>query len=312
MSERVIVVTGATGLLGTQLLPALSVSGKVVPLGHSTAPAQGRRIDLTDGAATRALLDELRPEVVLHAAAMTDIDACERDPVAGCRLNVEATRTIADWALQRRSDLQLVYISTDQVYDKPGGSREDEIAPLNIYSFTKLWAEDLVRRLPRHLILRTNFFGPGNGRRPSFVDWTVASCRARRPITLFTDVFFNPLHADHLSAAIGELLERGVTGTYNLGASGGGLSKGDFIRAVAAALDLPTDGCRDGRLCDVPLAARRPHDMRMKLEAAERALGRSLPSLDEGIALLAARWHAMADSSTVAEGSRLNPVGQHS
>lgn len=312
MGERSIVVTGATGLLGTRLVPALSdrgraARGRIVPLGRSAAPPGGRQVDLTDQAATRALLDELRPDVVLHAAALTDIDACERDPVAAHRLNVDATRNIVGWVQERRPEAALVYISTDQVYNKPGGSSEHEVAPLNIYSFTKLWAEDLVRRLPQHLILRTNFFGPGNGRRPSFVDWIVASCRARRPITLFTDVYFNPLHVEHLSALIGELVERGVKGTFNLGASGGGLSKAAFIRAVAAALELPTEGCRDGVFGDVPLAARRPHDMRMKLEAIERELGRPLPSLDEGIALLTRDWPGARG-----EGARLDGLGQAS
>lgn len=279
-------MTGATGFLGGHLSPYLAELGDCIGLGFRAAPASGQQVDLTDREAALALLDRVRPQVLVHAAALTDVDRCERDPAAAYRLNVQATRHLVDWVLAKGAEAQLVYISTDQVYDAPGPSREEAALPINVYALTKLWAEDLVRRHERHLVLRTNFFGLGDERHRTFLDWVVESSRAAREITLFEDVFFNPLHVEDLSAIIARLISDCALGTYNLGASGGGLSKAEFIRMVAAHFDLPTESYLDGSLDDVDLVARRPRDMRMALGRIESHLGETMPTVAEGIARL--------------------------
>ena len=295
MSQTTILLTGASGMLGSHLLPALQGIGRCIPLGHRTEPPGGFRLDLRDREATQSLLERVDPDLIVHAAALADIDHCERDPVEAYRLNVAATRHLVDWVGARKPDCAFLYISTDQVYDSPGETAEDDISPLNVYAFTKLWAEDLARRLEQHLILRTNFFGYGGPHRATFVDWIIESSRERRPITLFQDVFFNPLLIEHLVEVIVELIGKKASGTFNLGAAGGGLSKGAFIRLLAEALGLASDSFRDGRLADVRLEARRPLDMRMSPARLEALIGRSLPSVEDGIA-------ALARSMAVTEG----------
>ena len=286
MSRPRILLTGATGLLGQRLQPALEALGDCHGLGFSTAPAKGLQVDLTDRAAAWRLLDEFRPAILVHAAALTNVDLCERDPAAAYRLNVEATRHLVDWARAKGDDLRLVYISTDQVYDAPGDSPEEAVDPVHVYALTKLWAEDLVRQLPSGLVLRTNFFGFGDARHRTFVDWVVESCRAGREITLFQDVYFNPLQVEDAASLIARLALGEGAGTYNLGASGGGLSKGRFIRLMAEHLGLPSDGFRDGSLADVGLDARRPRDMRMAVSAIEALLREDMPDLVGSIARL--------------------------
>ncbi len=281
-----ILLTGATGTLGSRLTPALGRIGDCLPLGFTSAPERGLRLDLTDPRATRELLAREEPDLIVHAAALTDVDACERDPDQAYRLNVLATKHLTDWAREAKPQMRFVYVSTDQVYDAPGDSGEDNARPVNVYALTKLWAEDLAGGLENGLILRTNFFGPGAGAKPTFLDWIVESCLAKREMTLFRDVLFNPLHVDHLVDLIVELIGRGARGVCNLGAAGGGLSKADFIRRVARHLALPTDGFREGSLDDVSLVARRPRDMRMSVTRVEGLLGRSPPSVAEGIARL--------------------------
>lgn len=283
MSRPRILLTGATGVLGRRLVPVLEGLGECIGVGLRVAPAKGHQVDLTDRGAAYSLLDRVRPDVMVHAAALTDIDQCEREPAAAYRLNVEATRHLVDWVAARRPDLRFLYISTDQVYDSPGASPEETVFPVNVYALTKLWAEDLTRRLERSLVLRTNFFALGDERHPTFVDWVVESCRARRQITLFHDVLFNPLHVDDLAAVVARLIPESATGTYNVGASGGGLSKGRFIRMIAERFDLPTEGFRDGSLGDVQLLARRPRDMRMAVTRIETLLGATMPSVAAGI-----------------------------
>lgn len=286
MSRPRILLTGATGVLGQRLQPILECLGECVGLGFRAAPAKGYQVDLTDRGAVHSLLDRVRPNVIVHAAALTDIDQCERDPAAAYRLNVEATRHLVDWIVSRGAGPRVLYISTDQVYDAQGASPEEAVFPVNVYALTKLWAEDLVRRLEQSLILRTNFFALGDEQHRTFVDWVLESSRARRQITLFQDVFFNPLQVDDLAAVVAQLVPDDAVGTYNVGASGGGLSKGLFIRMIADHFDLPTEGFRDGSLGDVDLVARRPRDMRMALTRIEALLGRTMPSVSDGISRL--------------------------
>ena len=283
MSRPRILLTGATGVLGQRLRPLLAELGDCVGLGFREAPISGYKVDLTDRGAAQGLLDRVQPHVVLHAAALTDVDRCERDQAAAYKLNVEATRHLVDWVVARGAEAHMVYISTDQVYDSPGDSPEESVSPVNVYALTKLWAEDLIRRLEWGLVLRTNFFGFGDERHRTFVDWVVESSRAGRPITLFEDVLFNPLQVDDLAAIITRLVAERAVGTYNVGASGGGLSKGQFIRMLAGRLDLPTEGYREGSLGDVDLAARRPRDMRMNVKRLAALLGQELPSVAAGI-----------------------------
>lgn len=297
MTAPRILVTGATGTLGRHLLPVLAPLGEVVGLGCREAPEGGHRVDLTDATKTMDLLDRLRPKVILHAAGLTNVDACERDPLLAYRVNVAATRNLVDWASLERDKVRFIYISSDQVYDSPGANDESKAAPLNVYALTKLWAEDLVRRLDDYLVLRTNFFALGTAGRPTFVDWVVQGCLESRPLTLFQDVFFNPLYVNDLTALIAELLARPSCGTFNLGASGEAMSKGDFIRAVAAALELPSESLKDGKLADVTLAARRPRGMRMDVSAIEGIVGHSLPTLSAGIERLAQDWYAQRRAS---------------
>lgn len=289
-----IVVTGATGTLGRQLLPVLAGLGECIGLGRRDAPEGGYQLDLTDAANTDKLLDQIQPDVIVHAAALADVDLCERDPVIAYRANVVATRNLVDWGERQKPTLRMIYVSTDQVYDLPGESDEDEVAPINVYALTKLWAEDVASRLDNHLVLRTNFFSLGNGGRTTSVDWIVSSCQTGRPITLFRDVLFNPLHVDHLAELVAELLPQNARGIVNLGASGGGLSKGDFIRSVAERFDLSTAGMKEGSIADVKLEARRPCDTRMGTSKAERLLGHAAPTLEAGLERLENDWRSRA------------------
>lgn len=278
-----LLLTGASGTLGGVLSPRLSRQYTVHAVGNSRAPAWpgGCAVDLTSPEAVQDLVTRVRPQVVVHAAALADVDACERDPARAWRLNVEMPRLLADAVGRTVPDALFVHVSSDQVYDGPGPHGEDHPAPCNTYALTKLWGEDWPRRLPRHLVLRTNFFLSGGGR--GFADWLIDSMGAGKPITLFEDVLFNPLHAADLADLLLELIDAGAVGTFNLGAGGNGMSKAEFARQLAARLGLPLENARSGRLAEVRLAARRPLDMRMDVGRLARALGRMPPTVEQGL-----------------------------
>ena len=275
-----ILLTGASGGLGTYLLPQLGDIGHVVGLTRSMVDGESvYAADLTSFETIGPLLDQILPSVIVHAAALTDVDRCQSEPQTAFLTNVGATRAIVEWIRSRSPGTRLVFISTDQVYgDHAGPHAEVRTGPVNIYGWTKLWAEDLVRTLDQSLVLRLNYVGLGTTRRPGLSQWLVGSFRGNKPFTLFRDVLFNPLSGNQAAAVISELVRRKVGGTFNLGAAGVGLSKADFALRLASRLKLPTNYAHLGELADISLRAPRPHDTRMDVRHMASRL--SLPDMD--------------------------------
>jgi len=271
-------VTGSTGLLGPYLTAAARARGEVLGVARSGAD---HACDLEDAGAVRALIADTRPDVILHAAAMTYVDRCEADPAAAELANALATRHLVA-ALPATG--RLVYISTDQVYpDTPGPKREGEAAPVNAYGRSKLGGEAAARERADSLVLRCNMFGPSRSPgRQSFSDWIVGSLRRGDPVTLFTDVLFSPLHFATLSGLVLEAVARGFSGTFNMGARNG-TSKRDFAAMIARHLGLSLAQARDGLSTEVPSRAARPLDLRMDVSRLEAALGRPMPTLQEEV-----------------------------
>src|SRR5437879_9505851 len=127
-----ILVTGAQGLLGTNLLTDYA------ELGLPVSGIDRRTCDLTDAAETARVVREIEPGCIIHTAALTQVDWCESHPEETWRSNVEASRTLAQIA--RQIGARMVYISTDSVFDGTRGyyCETDEPRPLNAYSQSKL------------------------------------------------------------------------------------------------------------------------------------------------------------------------------
>lgn len=300
-----VLLTGAGGALGLYFCSAWAKNGlagrRIVPLvrdgrqqkgtlamtGHYLAPVE--HVDLADHAQTEALIVRFRPSVIIHCAALANVDRCEDDLDKAFRDNVEGTRSIVDALQSNAPDCHLVHISTDQVYRDGGGCR-GEIGPVNVYGWTKLWSEDIARQHKVTTVLRLNYVGRGTSARPGLVAWLVDSLRAEKPVTLFQDVLFNPCHGALVPQVVERMIMAQTTGTFNLGSRGGGLSKADFLLGVAQKLCLPTQTAKLGRLSDLSLKAPRSLDMRMDVSATETALGEQLPSLMETLEMLVAEW----------------------
>lgn len=274
-------LTGATGLLGPYLHDALSALGPVVTVGRRGAD---RTLDLTAAEDVRAAVAEIGPRRVVHAAGLTDVDACERDPGRARRVNATTTEALAA-ALP--PGIPLVYLSTDQVYGATGAPHgEETVAPMNAYGASKLAGEGAARTRPDALVLRVNFFGPSRtAGRESLSDFVVGRLVCRERLPLFVDSFFSPLHMATLADIVQAGVARGLTGVFNVG-SRAGLSKRDFGLAIARHLDLPTDNAVDVRSADIEGRAPRPPDLRMDVGRIEAAQGRPMPTLAEEIAKL--------------------------
>jgi dTDP-4-dehydrorhamnose reductase len=285
-----ILITGGTGLLGTNWAAAMRAQHEVV-LGTHRRGAQLR------GTRTLALaydepstfaqaLAALRPELIVNAAGLSSVDDCERAPQTAMAVNAVLAERVA--AAAQRLGIAFAHISTDHVFS---GEREmyaegDRPAPVNAYARSKLEGERCVSAAcPTALIVRSNFFGWGHAGRQSISDWILAALRARRPLTMFTDVFVTPILATRLAVAVHELLAAGAKGIVHVSGDER-VSKHAFAVRLAAAFGLPADSIREGRFAEAGLAAPRPHDMSLSNQLARGILGRSLGSLDQQFAEL--------------------------
>lgn len=274
MTGRRILVTGTDGLLAPYLLDAATPYGDVVT---SSREAGNIPCDLADPHAVCRMLGEVRPDWLVHAAAMTDVDRCEAEPACADRAN---RGTVANLVTTLGTDTRFVLLSTDQVYpDTEGPHGEADVGPVNVYGRTKLAGEREALRHPNSLVLRTNLFGPSRTPgRQSLDDFVVENLRKRCPITLFTDVLFSPLHMMTLARTLFEALARGMRGVYNLG-SRQGMSKAEFALAVAAHLGLDTGCASLGLSAQITGRVARASDLRMNVNRIEKALGYRLPTL---------------------------------
>jgi len=273
----IVVVTGSTGLLGPYICEAIAGRHRVEAISRHGP----HRCDLTDPAATRRTLHDIGASAIVHAAALTDVDQCERDPNGADRSN---RLVVANVVAALAENVRCIYISTDQVYpDRAGPHLEGGEAPVNAYGRSKLAGEAEALKHPDTLVLRTNLFGPSRSvHRRSLSDFVVDGLRGGKPITLFRDSLFSPLHMATLASLIAELLETEARGVFNLGCREG-TSKAEFGLAVARHLGLSISSARVGTSESIPGRAPRPHDLRMENGRAEALLGRALPTLEEEI-----------------------------
>ena len=217
-----VLVTGSTGMLGADLSRAIALAGDT-PLGadlHATGDAGQRAVDITEGHAVSAAIAEARPDAVIHAAALTDVDGCEQNPEEAFRVNGWGTWSVA--AACASLDVPLLYLSTDFVFD--GASRTpyteyDAPNPINVYGASKLAGEHHVAALcRRYWIVRTQWlFGRGGRNFPATI-LKLAETRTELPVV--RDQVGAPTYTVDLAAALVQLLRSSYYGTYHINNAG--------------------------------------------------------------------------------------------
>jgi dTDP-4-dehydrorhamnose reductase len=218
-----LLITGASGQLGGYLLRHMSDAGRTA-LAWSRMPRPNlfgvelEPVDLTRPDQVAAAFRRAHPDAVIHAAALSNVAECYRQPKRARHVNVEATAQLAD--LAAGAGCRLVYVSTDLVFDGAhGGYREqDPPAPLSIYGRTKLDAESAVLATPSGVVARVSLlFGPSLVGRASFFDQQLAALRQRQPIRLFEDEWRTPLSLLTAARALIELADADYTGKVHIG-----------------------------------------------------------------------------------------------
>lgn len=260
-----LLVTGASGQLGAYLLRELrGTDWQVTAWSGSRAgtlfgvPLQP--VDLTDRAAVAAAFRDAQPQAVLHAAALSSVADCHREPGRAVQINVACTRHLVELAAAVQA--RLLFVSTDLVFNGEKGNytEADAPAPLSIYGRTKQAAEELVLRGGENSVARMSLlFGPSLIGKDSFFDQQVGALRAGQPVKLFEDEWRTPLAYPTAAQALCSWASSSVSGLLHLG-GGERLSRLEMGRRLARVLQVDPSIIVAGSRLAAPAAEPRPAD----------------------------------------------------
>jgi dTDP-4-dehydrorhamnose reductase len=252
-----------------------------------TVPPPGPRpvlVELTDDEALARLLEALRPDAVVHAAALGQTGSCQERPDEAERVNARLPGTLG--RLCRERGRRLVALSTDLVFrgDQPFVREDDPTAPLSVYGRTKLAGEEAVlSACPAAAVVRIALvLGRGHGARCTSTESVAWALRAGRPVQLFTDEYRTPVDPESVADAVARLLERGGAGRFHLGGPER-ISRHALGLRVARAFGLPEAGITSGRQADYAGSAPRAADVSLDSTRARRELGWEPRPIDEAI-----------------------------
>lgn len=231
--KPLVVVTGAGGLIGQYVVRTVvrwAPDWKVRGLTR-------RDLELTEFPAVEAMWRTLNPSAVIHCAALSRTKDCEQDPTAARLANVRVTAHLAALAC----DIPFIFLSSGEVFDGRKGwyDESDEPVPINVYGRTKLEAEQVVLRNPRHSVVRIVLTaGTSVSGDRSFVEDMCRAARAGKDLRLYADEFRCPLPAGVIARALWDLLHAGRPRSLPSRRCGALVTLGDR-RAAASPLSGP-------------------------------------------------------------------------
>jgi dTDP-4-dehydrorhamnose reductase len=255
-----ILITGAGGFLGTKLVKILSSYYKVV----ATDLNKGGLLDcdITNKEQLRMVIKQEKPDVILHAAALPDVDFCETNKDLAYKVNVNGTKNVADVCVENK--IKLIFISTDYVFDgKKGNYKEDdERGAVNYYGHTKELAEDYILSIVKNFILLrvSVLYGyNGNSTERSFVNWTYNKLKENKMIVAIKDHVGTPTLVDDIANAVKRVVDLDVNGIFHV-AGRERISKYDLALKVASAFGFNEHLVESVFSKDFKQTAERPKD----------------------------------------------------
>ena len=289
-----ILITGANGLLGQHLVKLiLNATKHEVQATSKREPRQviqDNRIhyyslDITDGMAVNLMMEKLAPDIIIHCAALTQVDECEQQPIKAWEINVTATRFLVDAA--KKINAFMVFVSTDFVFDGIHGPyREtDDVNPVSYYGSTKVAAEKAVSEsgLP-YAIVRTCLLN-GNilfGTRSNIVSWVKENLEAGKKIKVVSDQWRTPTYIEDLAKGIVLIAEKKATGLFHISGKDF-LSPYDMAIATADYLHLDKTLIEKVDASVFTQPAKRPATTGFIIDKAKEVLGYDPVSFREGL-----------------------------
>jgi dTDP-4-dehydrorhamnose reductase len=271
-----LLITGASGLYGSKLAQmALSKNYEVYSSDIQSLSIYGNfvKLDISGKEQVDEAFKTIKPDVVVHAATLTDVDKCELNRELAWKVNVEGTKNIVEAA--KAAGSFLIYISTDYVFGgEKGRYKEADVPnPINYYGVTKLKAEEIVKTQKEYFIARPSvMYGstPAAGK-VNFALWIIDNLRKGEHVKIVTDQWNTPTLNTNLAEMTLEVIEHKLTGIYHLcGATR--VSRFEFAEQIADVFSLDKGLIDKVLSSQFTLPAKRPMDSSLDTSKALQAL----------------------------------------
>ena len=281
-------VTGSAGLVGSQVVKDLTKQNHTVySCYHDEKPSHGTSIqlDITDQDKIIQILQEIKPDRIIHLAAMTDVDQCETQQELAILLNAKSTEILAKQAAKQNAFF--VYVSTDYVFDGIKGMKkeDDSTNPLGFYGKSKLEGELTLNKLASSwCIARTSTPFGIHHKKKSFPLWVQESLEAKKEIPVLVDQFTSPTYVPNLSKMLIEVATRQITGVIHL-AGATRISRYELAELVADKLSLDKKFLIQTNTDEMNWKAQRPRDSSLDVSLAAEILNEKPQEIEHSLDL---------------------------
>jgi len=271
-----ILIFGASGQLGLELSNILK--GDLIKVYNSNEIKDGYKLDLTNFSMVEDFILKKKPDIIINAAAITDVDKCETEKDIAYKVNAEVVKHIVRVA--RVIEAYFIQISTDYVFDGQKGlyKEEDLPNPINYYGLTKLLGDTYALSYDDSLVIRTS----GIFRNKGFPIYVYKTLKENKEVNAFKG-YYSPISARKLAEAINEIIQYRKTGIINIA--------GERISRYELALKIKEKFNLDGIIKEVDNVkswiAKRPFDSSLDISKAKKLLSIDFYSLDENLNYMA-------------------------
>jgi dTDP-4-dehydrorhamnose reductase len=283
-----LLIVGSNGMLGHEILNVMMDSYEIYTINRNCDDSPGIKKsyikDITDFKGVKSIITEIKPDIVVHTAAIVDIEYCEANPEKCYLVNYYAVKNIVDYL---SIDVLFVYISSESVFSNleiPPCETSPK-NPINLYYKSKSLSEDYI--LHNHncsIIIRTNMYGFHKNWRGSLVEWAINNLKSNVEFPGFHDVLFNPLYTKQIALIIEKLFSLNFNGIIHLG-SETPISKLEFIVKLAIELGYDQNLVYPKSIDDLNVVPRNKYAV-LNTEKLRKIVDKSLYSLNKGISML--------------------------
>ena len=285
----VLLITGGSGLLGSAIVKAASPTFKVYATYNHHHPDTSQcelvQLDIRDKAQTQQIVNNIKPQAVIHTAALRFIDYCEEHPEEAWAVNVAGTENVL--LACKECNARFIHISTESVFNGNKGmhSEDDLPNPMTVYGKTKLGAERRVEQSAEteYVIARTSGLYGWSLSGKSLAEWVLADLREQKTVRMFTDSFLSPTLVDNLAQALLEMVNMNWSGILNVSGSER-CSRFAFAKEIARIFELNEEMVLPSALAESQLKAPRARDSSLDVSKASAMLKTRLLDVKGGLA----------------------------
>jgi len=260
-----ILITGASGMLGSNACDSIktnfSVTGTYFTNAAKINDINIIKMDIRNKKLCHEEIKKINPKIVIHCAAITDMDLCETNQKLAYDVNTYGTENVLE---SIDKDCHFIFISTDNVYNngKKFNTENQKLNPTNIYGDSKKKAEEIILNSNnKYTILRTNIIGWHlKNKKSGLLNFIYMNLKNKKEITLFKDVFFTPISIPLFIEGLKEIVNHGIIGTFNF-AGEQRISKLDFGLIVADVFGLDKSLIIFSSIDEKRFIAKRPKEM---------------------------------------------------